>query len=81
MPVCLSVKSNNTIELQSDVNLGCDLYGLDAVEIAQFQTVLGVVDITPEQILYVYTWGMGAILIPFATAYAVKWVIRVVKLI
>lgn len=79
MPVCLKVKSNNTIELQPDANLGCDLYGLDALEIAQFQTVLGVVDITPEQILYVYTWGMGAILLPFSIAYAVKWVIRLLK--
>jgi hypothetical protein len=36
--------------------------------------------LTSADILYLYTWGMGAILLPWSIAYAVKWAIKVINL-
>lgn len=79
MSVCLVVDSMNNV-LVSNAEAPCDLYALTASENAIFQLLLGSALPTPAEILYVYTWGMGAILLPFSIAIAVKWAVKVVKL-
>lgn len=59
----------------------CDYYILTPQEMTDINTLLASFDsVTPEQILYVYSWGMGAILLPFSIAFAVRWAIKLIRL-
>jgi hypothetical protein len=77
MAICLIQKNNKTVEVSTTTQ--CDFYALTPVEFSTFQGITGAINMTPEQILYVYTWGMGAILLPFSIALATKWAVKVVK--
>lgn len=79
MSVCLIVDSVNNVSV-STAEAPCDFYALTASENAIFQLLVGSALPSPEDIFYVYTWGMGAVLLPFSVALALKWAVRVVKL-
>jgi hypothetical protein len=36
--------------------------------------------LTSADILYLYSWGMGAILLPWSIAYATKWAVKTINL-
>ena len=37
--------------------------------------------LTPVDILYIYSWGMGAVLAPWSIMYLVKWILKTLSLI
>jgi len=78
MSACL-VESSGSLSVVDSALTACDFYALSPSEFSAFEAVTGVLTMTPDEILYVYAWGMGAILIPFSMAYATKMAIKVVK--
>jgi len=38
-------------------------------------------EITPESIAYVWVWGFGSVATPWASAYAIMWVKKTIKLL
>lgn len=79
MADCLFVNNQGRLSLSGATD-PCTYRLMTDGDYQTYQALMGVAMPTPEEILYVYAWGMGAILIPVCSALAVMWVIRVVKL-
>jgi len=81
MSICLITTNNGVVKIETANLTLCEFYGLEPAEYEQFQAVTGGALVTPEEILYVYTWGMGAVLLPFSIALAVKWAMKTLNLL
>ena len=46
---------------------------------ADFIAALAAYGVTPENILYVYSWGMGAVLLPWSLGFAIGVAKRVIS--
>lgn len=77
MPGCLQVLGSSVQFVTSGT---CDLLALTPSEYDQFLAFMDASTMTPQEILYVYSWGMGAVLLPFSIALIVKVLVKTVKL-
>jgi hypothetical protein len=77
--ICAYANSQGTLKLGTWSSLGdCDLVVLDQ---AAYDLLMAAnTALTSAEILYLYTWGMGAILLPWSIAYACKWGLKVIKI-
>jgi len=76
---CFYLNNQGRLEL-STASDPCTYRVMTDGDYQTYSALMGVAMPTPEEILYVYTWGMGAILLPFSIALAVKWAVRMVKM-
>lgn len=84
MTACL-VAVGNSLKITSDISSICSGYVLQtsaeytAVNSGLSTAYLTLIGVDSSTILYVYTWGMGAVLSVWAIGYAVSAAIEIVR--
>lgn len=78
MGVCVRVNEFGQLVTNGEAIESCTQYVvMDSVE---YGYISASYVLTPADALYLYTWGFGAILMPWAIAYAISAAKKVVKL-
>ncbi|PHR16505.1 MAG: hypothetical protein COA38_21785 [Fluviicola sp.] len=84
MATCLTTDNDGDLVLDPSTIETC--LGFVALEPAEYHAIIQPIDlallgITPAEILFVLTWGMGVVLMMWKLGYALKWVLKILKLI